>query len=196
LKEKIVLNGFVKTIGRTAGRGSNQQNTAIRDHFLGRGVRAIAFMETGEQIVAVYHPAAIRVRAAVIVLTCVGRGGARTNLEFTITRPSADSWRYEAWDPTRTDFFQAIFVLGPAGGLRLSEISHNSMAAYFSARGLPDAVLAHCAQMTNQQIVSSTSADPNAAEYRTLPAEKMWRRLGNVGRAQYNAGEDRHYYVR
>ena len=58
---EIELKGFIKKVTRTAQKGDKQQNLAIRNYFLGKGVRAIQFVERNEIVVAVFDPTCIRV---------------------------------------------------------------------------------------------------------------------------------------
>lgn len=61
LSANVTVPGPIGRIGRTPQRGSSAQNTNIRDFFLSNGVRAIHFVEHGENVVAVYDPTCIRV---------------------------------------------------------------------------------------------------------------------------------------
>lgn len=196
LREQIVLSGVLKKVGRTAGRGNNQPNTRIRDHFLGQNVVAVAFDETGDKVVAVYDPSVIRIQKVTTELVCSGRGGVETPLTFEITQPSSNSWRYIAWDPGRTDFFEAQFkTLGDR--LYIEGIDHHHAARFFTGRGVPGTVFAHLASITGSQIVSATNrgAKVLGTEFRSVSAERMWQGLARRGRASYEAAEDRYRYI-
>jgi hypothetical protein len=47
--------------GKSPGLGHSTQNRAIRDHFLARTIKAVAFLEGVVEVVAVYDPTCIRV---------------------------------------------------------------------------------------------------------------------------------------
>lgn len=47
--------------GRTPGPGNNEKNRKIACHFLTKGIKAIRFLERGEEVAAIYDPNCIRV---------------------------------------------------------------------------------------------------------------------------------------
>jgi hypothetical protein len=47
--------------GRNASLGTSSQNQRIKKYFLDSGIRAIAFLEHGTEVVAVYDPSCIKV---------------------------------------------------------------------------------------------------------------------------------------
>jgi hypothetical protein len=49
--------------GASAGPGTSSLNRKIAAHFIGKGIHAVAFVERGTEIVAVYDPICIRVIA-------------------------------------------------------------------------------------------------------------------------------------
>jgi hypothetical protein len=47
--------------GRNTSSGRNEKNKRIASHFLSKGIKAIRFLEHGEEVVAVFDPSCIRV---------------------------------------------------------------------------------------------------------------------------------------
>jgi len=57
---------YLKSKGLICGRpkdesGGSGQNTAIRNHFLKKGIKAVKFIEYGEEVLVVYVPSAIKI---------------------------------------------------------------------------------------------------------------------------------------
>jgi hypothetical protein len=57
---------YLKSLGVTPGRakvekGDSQQNQAIRDHFLKRGIKGVIFVEHDEEVFVVYDKDAIQI---------------------------------------------------------------------------------------------------------------------------------------
>jgi hypothetical protein len=61
--KRIGIDNAAKSrqFSRTSGRGDNKQNKKIACYFLTKGIKAIRFLEHGEEVVAVFDPSCIRV---------------------------------------------------------------------------------------------------------------------------------------
>ena len=82
-------------------------------------------------------------------------------------------------------------------GERLWKITHIGDAErrpHFAAAGIPDALIPEASRVLAAAIRSSSNRGAKREnEFRTIDADKMWKRLLRKGLARYVAGED--YYV-
>lgn len=77
-------------------------------------------------------------------------------------------------------------------------IGHN-YKPWYSGMGIPDALIPRACNLLNVTICSSTNSPSHKTskdKYRTVDAEKMWKRLVEKGLATYDSSKDRYFSVR
>lgn len=135
-------------------------------------------------------------------LTCTGKDGVSRTFYYGYDPPNKTDavwhFRVHLHDPPQSDtddFFD--MVLAPLGqnSVYVSMIEHHSLPWYRS-KGIPDALIPEAARVLGKTVFSSQSAkrSPSKDQYRTVCAEKMWKRLTTKGLARYDPREDRYLH--
>jgi hypothetical protein len=145
-----------------------------------------------------------------VTISTVGRDGASHSFEVEIekeSRPLGEAWKYTIRATARPGhFFQARFAPMSDGRIRPAALDHYGIEE-FVAKGIPEAILQDVAARSGRTVVSSTTEgdahesanpyelDPDAVEFRSPDADKLWKRLLAKQRATYDPVEDRYTFV-
>lgn len=99
-----------------------------------------------------------------------------------------------------SDFFELTVIDVDENTLRIDSIEKNTNPA-LSRKGIPDVLIPEIARVLKKSIISSTSKNLDKPkpigekpQYRTVSAEKYWKRLQNKGLAQYDSENDIYTY--
>lgn len=94
--------------------------------------------------------------------------------------------------PTRNPnvFFEAAFEL--TGNSARSDVMMNHRHQCFSAKGIPEAVLEYVKDTWKVDVCSSSN-QAGPTEYRTIDADKVWKRLVTARKATYSSQTDRYH---
>ena len=65
----------------------------------------------------------------------------------------------------------------------------------YSAKGIPEALIKEANLITGKRIISSKSYVEEGGEFRTQHATKVWNRLVDEGRAEYDNDSDTYTYL-
>ena len=98
-------------------------------------------------------------------------------------------------DPNSDDWVDLTLQARPEGDLRVTMMRHGSRP-WYARMGILDAAIPAAAALFGSKIVSSSNTHrKDEAEYRTVAAEKVWKRLEKAGLARYDRHQDRYYLL-
>jgi hypothetical protein len=108
------------------------------------------------------------------------------------------AWYFEIW-PAEVhkpeDFpYEARFELLDDGRLQSSMLDNHGLT-WALRIGLSEALFEEVGRRTKCRIVSSRKSGEDQPEYRTILAEKMWKRFQCSGRASYSKIENRYEFI-
>ncbi|MHB8521894.1 MAG: hypothetical protein ACYDH9_14190 [Limisphaerales bacterium] len=125
---------------------------------------------------------------------------------FVYGPPEEDVVAGDSWDegartftyriktkPEDEEFFDFTVQEEQQARLRVT-MMHNHSREEYTSKGVSEAMITTLAEASGKTVTSSSNkAGPG--EYRTVPADKIWKRLVQKGLAQYNSDEDRYYAI-
>lgn len=135
-------------------------------------------------------------------LACVGQDGvSRTYyLDGEQEQMGSKAWtfRVHLHNPPRhdeDDWFDMNLVPFGVGEFMISSIANHGKC-WYAKKGIGDALIPRAAHFLGARIVSSSNRKRRSKdEFRTCPAEKIWKRLVDKQLAIYDPDEDRYQTV-
>jgi hypothetical protein len=130
-------------------------------------------------------------------LICVGRDGIKHTFYVDyklIGSPAVQTcnfYVYRSSPPIPEDEWFDLTVVRFDPQTFMVTMMQSNYKEWFSAKGIPEAIIPYAAGILKCHIVSSSNKK-NAGEYRTPPATKAWERLRNKALADYDAENDRY----
>jgi hypothetical protein len=104
-------------------------------------------------------------------------------------------WAYKVRSPGCSDFFEFRVVPFDEEHVRIDMMTHNDRPE-FMKKGIPEYLIPTVAKELNKKILSSIKdGRPIKDEYRTLNAEKFWKRMVEKKKAIYHDESDRYEFT-
>ncbi len=133
-------------------------------------------------------------------LSCVGADGESRTFWYDVveeTTPGGSVWHFRVHrrnppDYNKDDWFVLGVIEFDEGSVRVDMIE-NRGKEWYRAKGISEAIIIEASRVLGRRVVSSSNKVKVADnEYRTLDAEKVWRRLAAKGQAVYCSTTDRY----
>lgn len=135
-------------------------------------------------------------------IKCIGKGEIEQTFFLDLEADELDGWDNPTFyvhlrnppEPESDDFFSLSLDKLVTGVYRVDTMSHHERS-WYSAKGIPDAVISEAASIFGTIKSSSNKCAIRDNESRNNDAEKVWLRLYAAGFAKYDEAEDRYVYV-
>ena len=136
------------------------------------------------------------------LINCTGLNNVRSTFEYTVEPTENDvpriwTFRVIPVNEPYSDFFEFAVTEIDAQTVKVTAIDKHYQAVY-SAKGIPEALIAEANRILNRNIISSTNAGAAKSfsnEYRTPSATKVWIRLVEQGHAVLNPATDIYSFI-
>lgn len=138
-------------------------------------------------------------------IKCVGKGGTAKDFYYTFKPgiPDLISGEIEEWslkvyastDHSDSTYVEVVAKRSGQERLRIDVIKNHGGDMY-SAKGIPESVVAELAKLTDLCVCSSSQEEPKFPnEGRTPQATNYWRRLECKGKAEYDKTTDVYTFI-
>lgn len=106
------------------------------------------------------------------------------------------TWAYRVRADGSLDFYEARFVVVGAGVVQPDMLDSHGLPEY-RGKGITEAIFARVVLDSGCRLISSTNRGQRnlSAEYRSVSADAVWRRLVQARHAAYDPSIDRYEYI-
>lgn len=129
-------------------------------------------------------------------IMCTGKDGVTRKFEYEDPEPNMDSesevhsWTYlvkeHLEDP---ECFQFTVEESDENSLKVTGMHNNGFSQY-TAKGIPEAMIMMTKLEFAKSVHSSSNRKPESGEFRSVPADKIWKRLEARAEAVYDESQD------